>query len=75
MNTRYCAYVGCGEAFSPTETANEFCSWECEEYANDLEDEPWDACPCEDVDADEDPLEAHDETCPVRVEQERTPWN
>ncbi len=39
MNTRYCENPECREAFDPTETANGFCSWECEERASEIEDE------------------------------------
>lgn len=39
MNTRYCANPECGEAFDPTETANDYCSWDCEERHNEIQDE------------------------------------
>lgn len=71
MDTRYCEYVGCGEAFDPTETANGFCSHECERLAAELEDEEWDECPCDGVTVDEDPMDAHDDNCPARAELER----
>lgn len=31
----FCENPECREAFDPTETANGYCSWECEEQHND----------------------------------------
>lgn len=72
LYTAWCQNPECGQEFSPTESASgNYCSHECEERAIELEDEAWDECPCEGVSADEDPVEAHDPTCPVRVELEK----
>lgn len=37
---RYC--LNCKEEFAPTETANEFCSWDCEEEHSAAEDAEYD---------------------------------
>lgn len=39
----YCENPECGEEFAPTETANGFCSWDCEEQADEIENEEYTA--------------------------------
>lgn len=88
MTKSYCKNPKCGDEFEPIEVSDgAFCSYDCQAATcgdcggpmtdGECDDDSclshdWDNCPCEGVDPDEDPLDAHDDDCPVRAELARS---